>query len=262
MKRSILGLLILTSSVFGQQFNKNAIINSGEFYYGSGVSQDVNEARDKALTELTGQIAVRVASSFELKVKESAEGLQEDVESILRTHSTATLKNVNTIKKPLPTGEIEVFCYLKKTEVENIFNERKRLIAEMATKALKQEQDGNLAFALKLNYFAIVLLNSLPDQNVVFDAVNYTTELPIRINRIVMSTTFVLAEDLNLSEQEREITLGMGYSGQPVSLLDFTFWDGANQVAVQGRDGLATFHLFGASTKFESLKLNIKYAYY
>lgn len=48
----------------------------------------------------------------------------------------------------------------------------------------------------------------------------------------------------------------------PVSLLDFTFWDGANQVAVQGRDGLATFRLLGASTKFESLKLNIKYAYY
>jgi hypothetical protein len=44
--------------------------------------------------------------------------------------------------------------------------------------------------------------------------------------------------------------------------LDFTFWDGANQVSVQGRDGLATFALLGASVAFLDLKINIKYACY
>ncbi|MFQ5641964.1 MAG: hypothetical protein ACE5IR_28650, partial [bacterium] len=255
-------LLLFVTSVFSQTVNKNAIIRSGDYYYGSGVSQDATEARDQALAELTGQIAVRVASSFERKIRESADGLDEDVKTILRTHSTATLKNVQTLKKPTPAGEIEVFCYLKKSEVDRIFFERKRLIAEMARKAQEYEQAGNLAFALKLTYFATVLLNSLPDQNVVFGGVNYTTELPARINRIILNTTFSLIKDERISQKEREITLRLTHSGSPVSLLDFTFWDGSNQAAVQGRDGLATFSLLGASTKFESLKLSIKYAYY
>ena len=262
MTRSLLGLLILTTSVFSQQFRKNAIIRSGDYYYGSGFSQDATEARDQALAELTGQIAVRVASSFERKVSESSEGLDEDVKSILRTHSTATLKNVQTIKESTSIGEIAVFCYLKKSAVDRIFFERKRLIAEMARKAQDYEQAGNLAFALKLTYFATVLLNSLPDQNVVFHGVNYTTELPARINRMILNTTFSLIKDERISQKEREITLRLAHAGSPVSLLDFTFWDGSNQVAVQGRDGLATFRLLGASTEFESLKLNIKYAYY
>lgn len=262
MKLSILGLLFLTTSVFTQQLSKNAIIRSGEYYYGSGISQAASEARDQALAELTGQIAVRVASSFERKIRESAEGLDEDVKSILRTHSTATLKNVQTIKEPTSTGEIAVFCYLKKSAVDRIFFERKRLIAEMARKAQEYEQAGNLAFALKLTYFATVLLNSLPDQNVVFDGVNYTTELPARINRIILSTTFSLIKDERISQKEREVTLRIAHAGSPVALLDFIFWDGSNQVAVQGRDGLATFRLLGASTEFKSLKLNIKVAYY
>lgn len=157
MKRSILGLLLLTSSVFSQQIGKNAIIRSGQYYYGSGVSQDVSEARDRALAELTSQIAVRVAISFERKVRETSEGLNEDVKSILRTHSAATLKNVQSIKRPTASGKMAVFCYLKKSEVDKIFSERKRLIAEMAEKAREYEQVGNLAFALKRNYFAAVL---------------------------------------------------------------------------------------------------------
>ncbi len=262
MKPVFVYLMVIITPLFSQNLNKNAIIRSAEYYYGSGLSQDVNEARDRALAELTGQIAVRVASSFERKVRETSEGLNEDVKSILRTHSTATLKNVQTIKKPTSTGEIEVFCYLKKSEVDKVFTERKRLIAEMASKAKDYEQMGNLAFALKLYYFATVLLNSLPDQNVVFEGVNYTTELPERINRIILNSSFALFKDERISEKEREITLRLAHAGLPVSLLDFTFWDGANQVAVQGRDGLATFRLLGASTKFESLKLNIKYSYY
>lgn len=262
MKRLILYLLLFATSLFSQHFNKNTVVHSGEYYYGSGISQEANEARDRALAALTAQIAVRVASSFERKVQESAQGLDENVKSILRTHSMATLRNVQSIKKPTPSGKIEVFCYIKKSAVDDIFSERKRLIAGMAGKAREYEQNGNLAFALKLTYFATILLNSLPDQNVVFAGVNYTTELPARINRIILNTGFALVKDERISSKEREITIRLQHDGTPVSLLDFTFWDGSNQVAVQGRDGLATFRLLGASTKFESLKLSIKYSYY
>ena len=256
----ILILLFSIAVLFAQ--NKQQIINSGDYFYGTGASFDAREARDQALSELTEQIAVRVSKSFEHKIEESAKGLDDGVRSILRTHSAATLKNVRSIKHPLPDGRIEVFCYLSKNEVSKVFNERKKLIAEMACKAGESEETGNFANALKLYYFSMLLLNSLPDQNVIYNSVNYTVILPAEINRIIAGLRFELLEDKRISDKEREITVKMRYNDRPVSTLDFTFWDGSNQVSVSGRDGLAAFQLFGGSAKFKKLQLNIKYAYY
>ena len=242
--------------------DKQAIIQSGKYYYGSGSSFVEQEARDKALEELTQQIAVHVAKSFEQKIKETGVKLEESVESILRTHSAATLKNVQMIKQPQADGQIEVFCYISKDEVSKIFNERKRLVYDMFQKARQYEELGNLAYALKLDYFALLLLNSVPDQNVVVENENLTLEIPEHINKIINEIRFIKIKDVILSPQEREITLQVQRNGQPVSLLDFTFWDGQNQQQVTARDGLATFHLFGPSVKFKELKLSVKYVYY
>jgi len=260
---STLILLFMSFSIsLGQEVTKTQIINSRNYYYGTGISHDVNEAKDHALKELTGQIAVRVASSYEKKVQETGDDLNVTVESIVKTHSAATLKNVQTIKQPAGDGRIEVFCYLEKSKVQEIFEERKKLIAEMVKTAKISLARQNVGNALKLYYFAAILLNSLPDQNVVYKDVSYTTEIPQSINEIVMNTNLEFKEDRYTGEKEREVTLKTTYNGKPATLLDFTFWDGSNQVSVQARDGLATFHLLGASVKFDKLKLNIKYAYY
>ncbi|MCD4692663.1 MAG: hypothetical protein K8R79_07110 [Calditrichales bacterium] len=108
-------LLIFTASILFAQ-NKQ-IINSGQYYFGSGTSFDVREARDWALDELTEQIAVRVAKSFEREICDPAKDLDDDVKSILRTHSSATLKNIKSIKTPASDGQVEVFCYLSKQKV-------------------------------------------------------------------------------------------------------------------------------------------------
>jgi len=259
--RLVILVILFVSNLSAQ--NQPAIINSGDYYHGQGVSFDAREAADQALEELTEQIAVRVSKSFERKISESSKGLDEDVKAILHTHSAATLKNVKTIKTPGPDGQIEVFCYLSKKEVAEVFNERKKLIAGMYRTAKENDQQGNVAQALKLYYFSMLLINSLPDENVIYENTNFTTEIPQEINRVMAGINLSLSKDeISADKKERTITLKMDRNGQPVALLDFTFWDGSNQVLVQGRDGLATFQLFSASTAFDQLRLNIKYAYY
>ncbi len=255
-------LLLFTVSAQSQIINRTFIINSGDYYYGSGMSQNTNEAKDQALEALTSQIAVHVASSFKRVMTETDEKLTDNVESILNTHAAATLRNVKTITTPTDDGRVEVFCYLKKSEVENIWNERRQLIADMTEKAGQYASEHNVTHALKLYYFAAILLNSLPDENVVYSGVNYTTKIPESINSIIQQTRFSFLKDRTISEKEREITLAVRHNNTPAALVDFTFWDGANQVAVQGRDGLASFLLIGASVKFDELKLNIKTKYY
>ena len=254
--------LLMVALAFAQTPNKSEIIGSGNYYYGSGTAFDVNEARDHALAELTKQISVKVESFFRDKIIEKDRNVSECTEKILKTHSAATLRNVQEIRNPKPNGQIEIFCYLLKSEVSKIFEARKQLIAEMVRKADKSLQEQNAAYALKLYYFAGLLLNSLPDENVICGGTNFTAEIPHRINEIIRKIDFSFQSDRIFSEKEREVTLTVRYDNKLVSLLDFMFWDGTNQIAVQARDGLATFKLFGASVGFNELKLNIKYAYY
>ncbi len=261
--KTVLWFILVPLFAFLKAQDKPGIIQSGEYYYGQAVSHDVREAGDQALEELTGQIAVKVSNSFERKITESSRGLEENVKAILHTHSAATLRNVKTIKTPKPDGQIEVFCYLSKQEAAQIFEERKALIAEMYATARENEAQGNAGQALKLYYFSMLLLHSLPDQQVIYKNTNFTTAIPQEINRLIAAIQLSPAKDvLSKDKKERTITLKMEKNGQPLSTLDFTFWDGSNQVLVKGRDGLATFQLFGASTAFDELKLNIKYAYY
>lgn len=263
MKRPVILLLILIKFAVGQtEITEKSVINSGDYYYGSGTSQIVNEAQDHALSELTKQIAVNVFTSFKEKVKESDKEVSETTEKILNSYSTATLRNVNFIKKPLSNGQVYVFCYLQKNEVKKIFQERKNLIHEIVEKAKLYEKENNYAYALKLYYFSIILLNSLPDENVIYQDINYTNELPALINDILLNIQFEYTGNNLLSDKEREITLDVTYKNKPVSLLDFNFWDGMNQVSVQARDGKAAFTLFGSSTDFDDLGISIKYSYY
>ena len=177
-------VLVITSFLIAQTTeNKDAIKKSGDYYYGTGISEVEAEARDYALDELTKQIAVKVSSSFKHKIKESGTAIDENVEYVLKTHASATLKNIHIIKE-LRDGQIEVFCYIHKTEVKKIFRERIKLIYNLFNKAEDNKADNNISQALKLYYFAGLLLKSIPESNIEYGGINLTTEIPDRINHI------------------------------------------------------------------------------
>jgi len=262
MMKKLIVLLLFIQIICSQQLSKQAIKHSDQYYHGTGVSLNAEEARDLALSEMTSQIAVKVSSSFEEKLSESDTKVTESTQKILKTHSAATLRNVKYITSPADQGKVEVFCYLKKNEVEQIFNQRKKLICEIVNRAREYAREYNYAHALKHYYYANILLNSLPDQNVVYQGTNYTTLIPQKINALIFNTNFEYLQECDISDQEREITLRVHNDKHPIALLDFTFWDGSNQVSVQAKDGLASIRLVGSSIDFEKLRLNIQYSYY
>ncbi len=261
MKRLVI-FLFFTTILFAQAIDKNEIMNSNQYYFGEGISMASEEARDKALAELTSQIAVRVSSTFREKLSENNNEVMENTEKVLQTYSAATLRNVNIQKFPATNGRTGVFCYLKKSEVEKIFDERRKLISGIYKKAKQFEKEYNFAYALKLYYFTTILMNSLPDQQVKYQDINYNIKVPNKINDIILRTKFQFIDERMVSDKEREVTLHLTNSQHPISLLDFTFWDGNRQVSVTARDGIATIRLLGSSIDFKELNLNIKYQYY
>ncbi len=248
----------LVTAIFSQ-----VAIDQDKYYYGSGISQNLQEARANALSDISSQIAVNVQNVFENRIEEGGGSLKEKVTSVLKTYSIARLKDVQFNVKERGDGQFEVFAYIEKTKVQKIFEERKNLIAQLARQALKYEDRGNLSFALKLNYFALILMNSLPDETVQDDSVNYTIAIPARINQILTGVQFKLVENrFDPSRKERTITLRVTYKDRPVSLLHFSFWDGQNYIPVQARDGIATAKLYGSATSVNNLKAMIEYQFY
>jgi hypothetical protein len=261
MKR-FLWILLIFSGFAMAQMSANAIRQSSDYYWGEGCSQNLQEAQDAALDELTKKISVKVSADFKSKVSEKNGKLTENVERVLKSQSAAILKNLQFIRSQ-ERGKIHVFAYIHKDEVTKIFEERKKLAYELWKNAETQlKGELNLAQALKVNYFAQVLLRSIPDALVIVNGVNLTTKLPDQLNGITKKIKFAMENDEKLSERERRITMELSYGNKPVSLLDFSFWDGQNQVSVQARDGQAVFSLFGSSMAIKELDGVIKYNYY
>ncbi len=260
-------VLLLSFTIIQAQnrAEKEMIKSSGEYYWGEAVANSSKEASDLALAYLTQSIAVQVSSSFQTTTEETYQGnnanFKEVSENILKTYTTATLKNVETIRAPMG-GQIEVFHYIKKSEVAKIYEERKRLVFNIYEQALKFEDDRNYGYALKWYYFSLILMNSVPEQNIEYQNINLTTEISARINQIIQRVRFTLVNDIKRNEKERELMFMVSMDDQPVQYLEFSFFDGYDLVNAQATDGKALVYLVGSSVEMQNLNLSIRYSFY
>ncbi len=259
----LLFLLFTLSDAFAQTPSKSHIINSRDYYYGTGVSTDENRAREEAIRELSEMISVTVKSNFEHRAREVNMQVEEFAESIVNTYATATLKNVEQIRTIQPDGKIEIFCYLSEAAVEKLYAERAKMAFQMYQNSLANLKTGNLAFALKNLYFANLLIKSIPDERVFASNTEISLEIPRTINRIIQGIKFKVTDNRMVSSRERQLNFEVSYKDKPVSLLHFRFWDG-NQLAGDGqvRDGKSCVKLVGNSVDFDELKVFVQYEYY
>ncbi len=260
MRRLTLILLIIVLPFIMAAQTIQEIKAGSEYYWGDATADSEQQASDAALRRLMNQISVRIVSSYQGKLKETDGSVEESVESIVNTHSTATLRNVETIKTSLPEG-IYVLHYIHRGEVQKIWDNRKKLIYDIFSQASEMEASGNLGNALKWYYFCTVLINSLPEETVRYQEHNFSIEAPASINRILQGINFSFDSEQLYTDNERIIDLRIDYRGKPVSYLEFSFWDGYDQIRVTGKDGKATVHLLGSSKDFDKLDIETRYAF-
>ncbi len=256
-------LLLFGLAALAQSPSKSSIINSREYYYGTGVSTDENRAREEAIRELSEMISVTVKSNYEQRAREVNMQVEEFAESIVETYSTASLKNVKQIRSILPDGQTEIFCYLSGDAVKLLYDERAEMAYKMYQNSLENIKTGQLAFALKNLFFGNLLVKSLPDERLVFNDKEISLEIPRTLNSTMQGITFRLSADRMISSRERQLCFDVSYLDKPISLLHFRFWDG-NQIAGNGqvRDGKTTVKLVGNSVDFDQLKIFVEYTYF
>ena len=137
MKRYlIIGIAcIVAISGAAQTVSIARIIADADYLWGEGGPSFSRQDADRAaLDDLISQISINVQSSFEQIDRNAVKGNNADTEtiskSIVNTYSQATLENTERLSVNNADGSVTVFRYIKKSEIDRIFNARRRLITD------------------------------------------------------------------------------------------------------------------------------------
>lgn len=266
MKRlfTILFLSFISLIAFGQQWDQIKV-DTQNYITGEGWGETIDEADQQALSSLISKLSVVVSSNFEMLEGESREGSSEDykkyIESKINTYSNATLTNTEIfILSNEP--DAHVARWIKRSEIERIFEGRKAKVIEYITNAEKGEQKCKLDDALRNYYWAFTLLKTLQHPS----EVKYTTTdgqehllvswIPEKINEIF--------EEISVSIISRDgdnLELFFTYKDKPIVSLDYTYFDGGRWSNIySAKDGKGVLELAPGAIG-ENIQLKIEFAY-
>ena len=175
MKKRLIFVLFALVALTASAQTWEQVRDSEDYIYGEGWGSTVTEADKQALANLIGKIATNVQgeSHSSLKTQNSNGQLNEESQfsQTVSTYSQATL--TNTQQKVLKNEpDAYVVRWIKKSEIEKIFESRKRKALDLIETAVRAEKKGKVDDVLRNYYWALTLLKSLQYPN----EVTYTDE--------------------------------------------------------------------------------------
>lgn len=263
MRRVYCALLILfiSSYVLKAQSTDEIRANSEEYLSGEGWGESLKAADNAALQDLISKISVSVEAQFENIEEEMSD--QDGVDShsacrsVVNTYSQATLQNTQRIvleNEP----DAHVFRYVKRSEADKIFESRRLKVFDMVASATRAVDKGKVDDALRYYYWGYCLLQSIPGANSVTDANGHvlTHWIPEQMNEI-----FGEVKVQTVSEEEHVAEIRVLYKGQPVTSMDYTYFDGMDWSSLySAKDGRGFVELRPGMTT-ENMKIKCEYEY-
>ena len=177
------------------------------------------------------------------------------VDNIIKTYSHTTLRNTTELvieDEPNAT----VLRYIKKSELDKLFEQRKMKVMEYASNAEKYEKDGKVADALTSYYAALALLRSLPDGSELKIRLGFSGEqllMPLISKNVndILNNISISTESMEDDGDERTMVINVLYKGKPATNFNYTYYNGQGRSDVcSAKDGM------GDITIPKSLNLN------
>ena len=234
---------------------------SEEYLSGEGWGESLKAADNAALQDLISKISVSVESQFENIEEEITDQVNVDsrsaCRSVVNTYSQATLQNTQRIvieNEP----DAHVFRYVKRTEVDKIFESRRLKVLDMVASATRAVEKGKIDDALRYYYWSYCLLQSIPGANAVTDANGHvlTHWIPEQMNDI-----FSEVKVQTLNEQDNVAEIRVLFKGTPVTSMDYTYFDGMDWSNIySAKDGRGFIELRPGMTT-ENMKVKCEYEY-
>lgn len=217
------------------------------YLYGEGRGSSIDEADKQALGDLISKIAVSVKKETKNNDRQQVKGDQlieeSQFESSVSTYANATLTNTERViiqNEP----DAHVGRWIKRSEIDKIFEQRIYKIKDMVSMGLKAETKGKVDDALRQLYWAFILLKSLQHPNAVTFKYNDTEHLLITWIPQKMNEIFDNIEARMTKREGNNIELFISYKGKPVNSIDYTYFDGKGWSSIySARDGLGVLEL-------------------
>lgn len=197
---------------------------------GEGFAETVVEADEQALQDLISKISTVVESQVTSIADETQSSgdinAHSYYEAKINTYSQATISNT---EKLIISNEPDahVARYVKRSEIDKIFDGRKNKVREYVRLAQLAESRGKVDDALRNYYWAFTLLKTVQyAAQVTYEDEKGTshalvTWIPAQIDAIF--------DDLNVSvmaQNGSDVDLLFTFRGLPVSSVDYTYFDG------------------------------------
>lgn len=257
-------LLPLTSLAQTAEERAEQMKDNAEYICGEGWGDTYNSADQAALADLISKISLNISNSFEIKEEEfntnSSFDSKTAITSVMNSYAQATLTNTfNLVISNTP--QTHVLRYIRKSEVNKIFDERKEKVFDYVRSAMRAEEKAKIDDALRNYYWAFAMVRSLQYPNSVkmtIDGVQrlLVTWIPQQIEEIMSNLSTKIA-----SKDDNEINLFIKYKGEPVTSLDYTYFDGQTWSNLySAKDGMGIVEL-RPGVEINSLQLKYEYEY-
>lgn len=255
---SVIGITSLLS-VFGQTWSE--VKESKDYFFGEGWGSTVEEANREALKNLVEQFKVNVSIITGQKHERNEKDgkLESDRLSFrasIETFSQATLDStIMLIISPAPNAHVG--RWIKKTEVDKIFNGRRQKIHSLIEQGERAVEKGKVDVALRCFYWAFTLVKSLPNSNSEkYNGHLLITWLPEMIDEVLSDIRTGIAKINN-----NDVELNFTYKGKPVNSIDYVYNDGGMWSNIcSAKDGVGMIFMSPGSS-LENINLQIEYEY-
>lgn len=241
--------------------------NTQTYLSGEGWGATVEEADQQALAALISKISVVVSNDFSITEDERTANGQLDAAtyttSKLQTYSTATLTNTERIVIDNNADQAHIGRYIKRSELDKIFEGRIRTIKEYVRLGKVAEAACKIDDALRNYYWAFSLLKSVQRPSNVTCKDEDTGETIFPLTWLPQQISNILKDlDVKVTANDgTNVDLMFCYKGQPVSTLDFTYFDGRNWSNIcSAKDGRGTME-FAKGMIPSNVQINYEYAY-
>lgn len=227
-----IGVCMISSIMYAQES-----VDAGNVFYGTGTGRNLRAADNNAMQELVNQIADSYSSCFDM----AEEYLLDEPANNSTVAGTIINTYVNYIYN---ASEREVISQSPNTSVKRsvsaaavseMFAVRRSKMEDMLSSASKAEQAGKIDDALRYYNWSFYLLQSLPcSDTVLMDDNKLVDWIPLRIDELLAGVTFV-----KRTADAGNVELGIFYKGNPVTSIDYTFFDGRDWSNIfSAKDGI------------------------
>lgn len=241
-------VLLAVAPAFGATAQTvSEIETSGRYYHARGFGSTYNEAAEDGMQNLLKAISSNVVVDISKKterIEKNGEIHSENrhFKSAVMTYSYGHLNDVETLEiRKAP--QAEVIRYVRRQDVDRIFNGRREKIYQMVDNGDMALASGKIDCALRNYYWAYCLLNTLPYPS---EEKYGGHQLDIWLQEQVRD----ILSDLRVAVAGRrgmDVDLYFAYKDKPVTSLEFTYNDMGYDYTYAAKDGMGQIELNAAS---------------